>query len=187
MIWLFVVGAWSLDLDASAIYGYGERHAVGGAFELAVGLPVWNTNAADGWLRGGAMIGYQAEPYSQSNGFLGGAVASGAGHRIQAWIFVEHRFRLLPSRRLHFGVGIFGGLTELFERGRIVNEARGVDGRFAYDQAVFTMGLSVTIGVQVHERVAILAKGMAPFPYASGAITSYVLATLGVSFTLAAF
>ncbi len=187
MIMLFLVGAWALDLDVSAVYGYGERHAVGGAAELAAALPVWHTNAADGWLRGGAFIGYQAEPYSQSNGFLGGAVASGAGHRLEGWIFVEHRFRLLPSRRLHFGVGIFGGLTELFIRGRVVNDARGVDGRFDYDQAVFTMGLSVTIGVDVHERVTIIAKGMAPFPYASGAITSYVLATLGVSFTLAAF
>src|SRR5688572_8246139 len=187
MIVLLVVSAWSFDLDASAVYGYGPRHAVGGAFELSASLPVWNTNAADGWLRGGAWIGYQAEPYGGSNAFLGGAQVTGAGHRLQAWIFVEHRFRLLASRRLHFGVGLFGGLTELFIRSRLVNDPRGVNGRFDYDQAAFTMGLSVTIGFQVHERVAILAKGLAPFPYAPGALTSYVMVTLGASFTLSTF
>lgn len=184
---VLLVGALSLDVDVSAVYGYGERHSVGVNGEIAAGFPVWNTSAADGWLRGGALVGYQAEPYSQDNAFLEGSRASGAGHRLAAWIFVEHRFRLLPTRKLHLGVGIFGGWTELFIRGAVDNDTTNVHGKFNYEQGAFAMGLAVTIGYQLTERITLVAKGIAPFPIAPGALTGYVLATLGLSFTVAAF
>jgi hypothetical protein len=181
------LGALSLDLDLGGVYGYGERHSVGVAGEIAAGFPVWNTTQADGWLRGGVLMGYQAEPYAQDNAFLGGTKATGAGHRWESWIFVEHRFRLLPTRRLHFGVGIFGGWTELFIRGGMTNSARGIRSDFSYDQGAFAMGVMVTLGYQLTDRVAVMVKALAPFPLAPGALTSYILVTAGVSFTLAAY
>jgi hypothetical protein len=161
----------NLDLDVHAAYGAGARPAFGGNVSLTASSELWSMPAAEGALEFGLLAGYQVEPYALREAWLPLAEVTGANHRLALWFLVGHGFRLLESRRL----------TQLWLRGRVVNETLGLDRPYIATAGRLTTGLGLTAGVRVTERLSVTARLLAPFPYALE-VNTYVMLSLGVSF-----
>jgi hypothetical protein len=171
----------NLDLDVHAAYGAGARPAFGGNVSLTASSELWSMPAAEGALEFGLLAGYQVEPYALREAWLPLAEVTGANHRLALWFLVGHGFRLLESRRLILGIHLFGGWTQLWLRGRVVNETLGLDRPYIATAGRLTTGLGLTAGVRVTERLSVTARLLAPFPYALE-VNTYVMLSLGVSF-----
>jgi hypothetical protein len=173
----------SFDLDAHGVYGAGSRSAFGAVAAITVGQPLWENSNGAGAVEFGFLAGYQAEPYALQAAYLSQAQLSGATHRIEGLFLIGHGARLLSSRRLLFGVHLFGGWTHAVVHGRVVNSELGIDRTFDADAGRLTTGLDFVLGVRLTERISLTARVLLPFPYASEVI-SWVIPGIGLSVRL---
>lgn len=172
------------ELDASFVYGFGARAAYGALVGGAVRWPLFEAKAVRGDVEVGLLGGYQHEPYAATAAFLQPALISGGTHRVELFGTGGATLAFLESRRLEAGLLLFGGLTHVALRGRVVSEVRGIDRVTSADAGEFTVGLLVRVGFRLTERLGVVARFLAPIPYAGVAISSYFLVSGGVTLSL---
>ena len=170
-----------VDAEVAFAYGFGSRSAFGTVALATAGWPAWETRGGQGLLTAGVMGGYQYESYAASAAFLAPAQVSGSNHRSEVFAVAGHTLRLFPSRRLLVGLQLFAGWTHLAMRGSLTDAAQGVSGSYRADADEFTLGLLALAGVELSDRVAIVARFILPIPYAGIAVSSYFMASLGAS------
>jgi len=173
-----------LDLDLAFAYGNGSRSAFGGLAGATAGWQVWETPGTTGTVDVGLLAGYQNEPYSQTAALLAPMVVTGSNHRSELFVVAGPSVRLLPSRRLLLGLQAFAGVTLLSMRGSLTDSGRGVSGSYRADAAEVTLGAIGVVGIALTERLSIVGRFLLPVPYAGVAVSSYFMATLGVSLRL---
>lgn len=173
-----------LDVELGFAYGFGARSAFGAVVGATLGWTAWEKSASIGRLEVGVLGGYQYEPYAQSSAFLAPTRVSGGTHRIEAFALGGHAFHLLTSRRLRVALHGFVGLTNVAMRGRLADPVQSFSGVFQADRAELTFGAVASVGFRISERFWLLARFIAPIPYAGVAVSSYFMASAGVGLSL---
>jgi hypothetical protein len=160
-------------------YGFSGYHSYGVCADLINEWRIWNNKRTSGTIDVGFMAGYQREPFAQSNSILNGARAYGAAHRIEGLLTLGSTAYIPPSRRIFIGIDIFGGWAHVIMDGYFKNSRYNVSGDYRVDKGVFASGVGAHLGVRAAERISVLAKVLAPLPYAPAPVTSY-----GITITL---
>jgi hypothetical protein len=171
----------SVEVEASFVYGFGARQAFGGAAVGTAGWPVWASPGATGVLEAGVWAGYQNEPYALTAAYLAPSVVTGSSHRVEVFALVGHQVQLLESRRLQVGLQLFAGWTWLALRGQVVSAEQAISRSTSADASQFTFGLVVPLGFRLTQRVSVVARFLLPVPWAGLGVSSYFLASLGLS------
>ena len=173
-----------LDLDLAIAYGNGGLHSIGATAGLGYGLPLWGDKDTTGQLDLGLILGYQAEPFSQTDHLMSGAATTGAAHRLEGLARLGVTVGFFPERTLEVGLGLFGGWTEVIMHGTLANSRYGVSANYDAAKGVLASGAILDIGVRLDERLAIVGQVLGFLPYADIAVTGYIIASLGLSVRL---
>lgn len=70
-------------------------------------------------------------------------------------------------------------------RGALTDAVQGFSRSYAADADEFTFGVMLLAGLRVTDRLSIVARVIGPIPTSGVAVSSYFMATLGVSLALA--
>lgn len=171
----------TLEVEADFAYGFGARSAFGVLAGGAARWPLYEGRLARGEVEAGLLGGWQTESYDATAALLLPSVVSGANHRVELFAVGGHTVSFLESRRLQVGLLLFAGATHVAMRGTVRNDAQGIDRTYAAAATEFSFGFTLRAGFRLTRHVGVVARFVLPVPWAGVAISSYFMASGGLT------